>query len=270
MKKHIFIFVLLFISFALNGAAQELTSGYFVVPNPALDEAVQEQLGNKIKASLSKAGVIATDSYFPMVTIVKYDEIETIEISGIRKMYKTKGVVTIIVTFTNTNTALATEEFDVEGVGVSKKVSQATAVKNINIPPDVIKRMMEKAKVAYQSSMNQYTSAKLTSAKKLKASKDYFAALEELSDIPKESKDYTEAQKLIAEIEKLIDKEEKEAQKRAEQQAAREHELKKLQLQNEKELAIERQKTERTSIEARARVVERYLRVWQAYYNRGR
>jgi hypothetical protein len=267
MKNKLKTIILVFFAIFGSSFAQSITSGYFVVPNDALDASVQEQLGNKIKSVLSKANVIATDSYFPMVTIVKYDEIETIELQGLRKMYKTKGVVTIIVTFANTNAALATEELDVEGVGVSKKVSQATAVKNINFPVETLQKMMEKAKVGYDKSMAQFTAGKLASAKKFKAAKDYNKALEELKDIPKESKDFAEANKIINEIEKLIDQDAKAEQIRQDKEKERQYELQKQQMQNEKELAIEQQKTNRTEIDARARVEERYYRAWQAYYS---
>jgi len=262
-----FIIIMVFMLSITFGYAQSMNSGYFVVPNPALDESVQDQLGNKIKTALSKADVIATDAYFPMVTIVKYDEIETIEIEGMRKMFKTIGTVSIIVTFTNTNTALAAEEFDVQGVGANKTISQATAVKNIKISSATIKKMMEKAKSGYEEALNSFTSGKVTNAKKLKAQRYYIDALDELSEIPSDSKNYIEASKMIKEIEKLLEKEAKEQQKVEELRAQREFELQQQQLKNQKEIAIEYQKTKQTAINARARVVERYYRAWQAYYS---
>lgn len=254
--------------------AQAISSGYFVVPNQAMDNSVQEQLGNKIKAALSRAGVNATDGYFPMVTIVKYDETETIEIAGMRKMYKAMGVVSIIITFTNTNASLASEQFDVEGVGATQKVAQATAVKNINIPQKTVVDMMARAKIGYEKALNDYSKGRLTEAKKIKATKDYYYALEIASEVPPDSKDYKEAQKLVAELDKLIDKDQREAQKRQDEQDKRDFELRKKQIDANTEIAKEREKTNQTAIQsnadvqqARARATERYYRAWQAYYS---
>lgn len=272
--KSVLNILILIVILSSNVFAQAVSSGYFVVPNPAMDQTVQEQLGNKIKAALSKAGVNATDGYFPMVTIVKYDETETIEISGMRKMYKAMGVVTIIMTFANTSTALATEQFDVNGVGVSQKVAQATAVKNINIPQKTVTDMMEKAKIGYDKALKDYSIGRLTAAKKLKASKDYESALETASEVPADSKDYKEAQKLVAEIEKLIDKDTKEQQLRKDKEDERNFELQKKQAELNRDVAIEREKTRQENIKAnqniqqsRLQVVERYYRAWQAYYS---
>lgn len=189
--------------------SQVFDSGYFVVPNDAITESVQEQLGNKIKVALSKVGISATDGYFPMVTVVKYDELETIEITGMRKMYKTTGTVTIIITFTNTNTSLAATDYNVEGIGVSKESAQKAAIGNISIPLDKLKEMSEKAKVNYTNSMDAYAQNRLSNARKMKASKDYWSALEIVSEIPKDSKLFPEANKLFLNLKSLSKKKRK-------------------------------------------------------------
>jgi hypothetical protein len=266
MKKMYQISLLLLFFSVIIGKAQDFGSGYFVVPNNAINESVQEQLGNKIKVAMSKAGMAATDGYFPMVTVVKYDELETIEIPGMRKMYKTSGTVTLLMTFTNTNTSLAATDFSVEGIGVSKETAQKTAINNIVIPVDKLKDMAEKAKKNYASSMESYASNRLQTAKKLKASKDYWSALEAVSEIPKGSKPYAEANKLFVELEKLVEKESVKEEKLQAIREQREFELTKDQMKYDNEQAVERQKTKRTEIESRARVNERYYEMWTSYY----
>ncbi|GDX64706.1 hypothetical protein LBMAG35_15440 [Chlorobiota bacterium] len=246
--------------------SQVFDSGYFVVPNDAITESVQEQLGNKIKVALSKVGISATDGYFPMVTVVKYDELETIEITGMRKMYKTTGTVTIIITFTNTNTSLAATDYNVEGIGVSKESAQKAAIGNISIPLDKLKEMSEKAKVNYTNSMDAYAQNRLSNARKMKASKDYWSALEIVSEIPKDSKLFPEANKLFSELEKLVEKEAQKEEKLQALREQREYELAKDQLKYENEKEVEKQKTKRLEVESRARVNEKYYEMWTAYY----
>jgi hypothetical protein len=257
--------VILFLS-VVTGKAQEFGSGYFVVPNNAINESVQEQLGNKIKVAMSKAGMAATDGYFPMVTVVKYDELETIEVSGMRTMYKTSGTVTLLMTFTNTNTSLAATDFQVQGIGVSKETAQKTAINNIVIPVDKLKDMAEKAKKNYGASMESFAANRLATAKKLKASKDYWSALEAVSEIPKDSKPYAEANKMYAELEKLVEKESVKEEKHQAIREQREFELTKDQMKYDNEQAVEKQKTKRTEVESRARVNERYYEMWTSYY----
>jgi hypothetical protein len=257
--------VILFLS-VVTGKAQEFGSGYFVVPNNAINESVQEQLGNKIKVAMSKAGMAATDGYFPMVTVVKYDELETIEVSGMRTMYKTSGTVTLLMTFTNTNTSLAATDFQVQGIGVSKETAQKTAINNIVIPVDKLKDMAEKAKKNYGASMESFAANRLATAKKLKASKDYWSALEAVSEIPKDSKPYAEANKMYAELEKLVEKESVKEEKLQAIREQREFELTKDQMKYDNEQAVEKQKTKRTEVESRARVNERYYEMWTSYY----
>jgi hypothetical protein len=266
MKKIFKVSTLLFLFSIGFGIAQEFGSGYFVVPNNAITESVQEQLGNKIKVAMSKAGLAATDGYFPMVTVVKYDELETIEIPGMRKMYKTSGTVTLLMTFTNTNTSLAATDFSVEGIGVSKETSQKTAISNIVIPIDKLKDMAEKARKNYGAAMESFASNRLSTAKKLKASKDYWSALEAVSEIPKGSKPYAEANKMYAELEKLVEKESVKEEKLQAIREQREFELTKDQMKYDNEQAVEKQKTKRTEIESRARVNERYYEMWTSYY----
>jgi hypothetical protein len=266
MKKIYHIALLLLFFSVVTGKAQEFGSGYFVVPNNAINESVQEQLGNKIKVAMSKAGMAATDGYFPMVTVVKYDELETIEVSGMRTMYKTSGTVTLLMTFTNTNTSLAATDFQVQGIGVSKETAQKTAINNIVIPVDKLKDMAEKAKKNYGASMESFAANRLATAKKLKASKDYWSALEAVSEIPKDSKPYAEANKMYAELEKLVEKESVKEEKLQAIREQREFELTKDQMKYDNEQAVEKQKTKRTEVESRARVNERYYEMWTSYY----
>jgi hypothetical protein len=266
MKKMYQILLLLLFFSVMIGKGQDFGSGYFVVPNNAINESVQEQLGNKIKVAMSKAGMAATDGYFPMVTVVKYDELETIEIPGMRKMYKTSGTVTLLMTFTNTNTSLAATDFSVEGIGVSKETAQKTAINNIVIPVDKLKDMAEKAKKNYGASMESFAANRLATAKKLKASKDYWSALEAVSEIPKDSKPYAEANKMYAELEKLVEKESVKEEKLQAIREQREFELTKDQMKYDNEQAVEKQKTKRTEVESRARVNERYYEMWTSYY----
>jgi hypothetical protein len=266
MKK-IYHIALLILFFSVGiGKAQDFGSGYFVVPNNAINESVQEQLGNKIKVAMSKAGMAATDGYFPMVTVVKYDELETIEVPGMRTMYKTSGTVTLLMTFTNTNTSLAATDFQVQGIGVSKETAQKTAINNIVIPVDKLKDMAEKAKKNYGASMESFAANRLATAKKLKASKDYWSALEAVSEIPKDSKPYAEANKMYAELEKLVEKESVKEEKLQAIREQREFELTKDQMKYDNEQAVEKQKTKRTEVESRARVNERYYEMWTSYY----
>ena len=264
-----YIITLLTILFCLSDVAiqsQDFGSGYFVVPNDAITSSAQEQLGNKVKVALSRAGLAATDGFFPMVTVVKYDELETIEIPGMRTMYKTSGTVTLLMTFSNTNTALSATEFSVDGIGVSKEVSQKTAINNIQMPADKLKDMAEKAKKNYASSMESYASNRLAEAKKMKASKDYYSALSALSEIPKGTKPYLDAQKMYPELEKLVQIESDTEAKAQAIREDREHDLAKDKMKYDSEKQIEQQKTLRTSIESRARVDERYYQMWNSYY----
>ncbi|GEM_PF-1198927 len=255
-NKYINIIFVLFFSVACF--AQDMSSGYFVAPNPAISEAVREQLGNKLKVALSKAGIMATDGYFPMVTVIKYDEIETIEISGMRKMYKCMGNVTMIITFTNTNSSLAAAEFAVEGVGVSKEIAQKQAINNIKIPSAELKDMVSKAKTNYTEALESFCSGKIIEAKKLRAKRDFNGALKEASQIPAGTKSSQEASKLIAEIQKEMDKQYADEKKAQAEREKRAYELEKEKMKISAELEKEKQKTEREVAKSKANQTTTY------------
>jgi hypothetical protein len=270
MKK-ILIVLIMIVVFSPYILAQAMSSGYFVVPNDKMNEDVRQQLGNKIKVALTNAGVAATDGFSPMFTVVKYDETETIELSGMKKMYKTSGEVSIMMLFENTKTTLAASSFSVEGVGVSKTVAQAAAIKNINIPESEIKNMVEKASKNYPKIKEDYSKRKLAEAKKLQAQGDAGGAIEAASSIPADSKLSKEAQSFIEKLNQKREKDEAAAEKRRDEREKQDFELQKKQMEEDSKINQENLKqqheTVRAFIEARSRVEERYYRAWQAYYS---
>lgn len=157
------LFLVIFIfTIAIN--AQDMISGYYVADSPSLTEESRQLLENKIAEALSEAGVTSTDQYYPVVTVVKYDEIETIENTGIRTIYKTVGKVSLLLMLEKTKKLISAKSFKVEGSGTSKEVAQNNAIENIEVSSADLKELFSKNKAAIKNEMskNKSTTKKTT------------------------------------------------------------------------------------------------------------
>jgi hypothetical protein len=247
--------------------AQDYVSGYLVVPTEALGESEQSMLGNKIKVALSKAGIVATDGYFPMVTMVEYDEVETIKIQGIRTMFKTYGTVTVLITFANTGAALASEEFNVEGVGTTEALSKKSAISNIAIDGGKLKAMTKSALVNYKSLLDTYCDRRISEAKKLRAQGDLESAIEAASEVPNNSVHYASATTLLADLNRQVEQRRTKEEKQREKEESRAHQLELEKIKAQSAVAIEKEKSERQAAADRSRTTQRYYEMWRAYFN---
>lgn len=167
-KTILILFVLLFMA---RGFSQEMQSGYFVAQSPALTEESRLLLENKIAVSLSEAGVTSTDQYYPVVTCVKYDEVETIENTGIRTVYKTVGNVTILIMLEKSSKLLSAKAFKVEGSGTTKEIAQNNAINGVEISSDDLKELFAKNKTAIKNEVSKIKTKSVTSKKTEKVTK---------------------------------------------------------------------------------------------------
>lgn len=182
----------------------QIQSGYFVAPSASLSSESQQYLENKIRIAMSSAGAIPNDGYFPMVTILKYDEIEVIEISGMRTMFKSIGEVTMqVVMDAGSNgkaTLLGSTSFALEGVGTSKQQAQMTAIRNIEIPEAALKTLYQRVSANYRQASEIHCSTLLQEAKKLLAQQNYQESLDAVMQITPTCANYKQAQQLAAQI----------------------------------------------------------------------
>jgi hypothetical protein len=196
MKLNI-LMVLFLISTPYLSSYGQMTSGYYVVSSGAMSQDIMDQLSNKIKLLLTKAGMNVTEGYFPMVTVLSYDENEVVELGGIRKSYKAIGTVNLHILFDNNSTLLSATSISIEGVGTSKSIAQANSIKKIEIPQNEMDELLDRAKGNYQKVLDDFSSKRIAQAKGLMAKGNYNDAIELMYDIPKESKHYKEAKGLI-------------------------------------------------------------------------
>jgi hypothetical protein len=268
--KFFLIAVLVYQFYTIKLFPQELTSGYYVVPSQSMDEQTKEFLGNKLKTALTATGLKATDDFFPMFTVIKYDEIETIEMSGIRKTYKTTGEVSVFILFENSNEILSSISFHIEGIGNTIKIAQANAIKNISIPTEKMELLIEKAKNNYSDAIKIFSKGKLADANKFYMNGDYGSAIESASYVPKESQYYKEAASLISKInnqrekrrqELIVQKEYEQERKNYEKQKEYEFELEKLRL--EEEISLKKDKRKNRSV-----IEEGFEKLWSAVWGK--
>lgn len=242
--------------------AGQMTSGYYVVPSEYLDPEQRSYLENRIKTTISNAGLMVTDDYFPMVTAIQYNHIETIVVEGIRRSYKTDGEVTVVVLFDETNTVLASRSFPVSGIGTSTAIAQANAIRKISIPIQVLKEFYASAASNYESAVNAFSEKQYRRGKELQGMGELSDAIAVLSTIPESTKQYASAQKLIDQASRQRQQREEAETQRAERERERQHELQKTTIQ---EVGKTQRQIVRSSAEVaveRTRVNERYHSLW--------
>lgn len=257
-----FLSLLICMVICAASAAAQMTSGYFVVPSDYLEPEQRSYLENKIKTAISSAGFMVTDDYFPMVTAIQYNHIETIVVEGIRRSYKTDGEVTIVVLFDETNTVLASKTIPVSGLGTSTAIAQANAIRKISIPAATLKEFYAIAEKNYQSAINAFSEKQLRIGRELYGQGSWSESISALSAIPQGTKSYSEARKLIERAGTQRQKEVAGELQRAEREREREHEI-------QKTVIEEVGKTQRQIVQSTAQVAvereranERYHSLW--------
>ena len=230
IKSKLLILTLIIISSNISKAP--MTSGYYVVPNPSLSEEIMTRIENKVKVSLTKAGVTAVDGAFPLVTVVSYDEGETIEVEGIRRVYQANGTLNIMVLFDGYNSILASRSFDIQGTAFSKDIAYKNAIKNTDISPNEVRKLMLEAKNKYDEVLEPWCESVIRKARDLVTKGYDDDAISLVSKIPMDSKYYNDALSIIgdvlqsrenARLEKLA--QEQAEQERAERQEERQYNL---------------------------------------------
>ncbi len=185
-------------------ATAQIQSGYFVAPSDKMSAESQQYLENKIRTAMSKAGAIAADGYFPMVTVLKYDEIEVLEISGMRTMYKSIGEVNLQVVMDAVGngkpTLLGSTSFSLEGIGTSRQNAQMTAVRNIQIPEEALKSLYQRVAASYKQAAEIHCNGLLQEAKKLLVQKNYQEAMDAAMQITPSCANHKQSQQLVAQI----------------------------------------------------------------------
>ena len=265
------IIVLSLFSIPYFSSYGQMTSGYYVVSSSSMSHDIMEQLTNKIKLLLIKAGFSVTDGYFPMVTVLSYDESEVIEMTGIRKSYKAIGTVNLHILFDNTSSLLSATSVSVEGVGTSKSIAQANAIKKIEIPQSEMEELLSRAKINYQTAIDDYSSKRITEAKGLLAQGNNSNAIDLISDVPSESKFYKEAKAMIdkavkqKELERLalIELEKKRLEQKENDRQEKSYQMDK-EREHEREIEKMRQtgETKREEIRNRSTVEKLFSKAW--------
>lgn len=241
-QKFIFIF---FILFSTNLFA-DISSGYFVYPNANLNEEISSQLGNKIKVALSKNGINSVEIFYPLVTVVKYDETDVQELDGMRKMVKVSGNITISVFFLASGNSLGSMEIEVTGSSDNKQKAARDAIKKITFENKEFKEFAEKVKKLYASSLDEFNKKCIAEAKKNKAKKEYEKALDFLAFVRDNGKaaEKKEADKLNAEIEKEFNRQSTRKEKLEDQERDRNYALTNKVVDGSIAIAKENQKTQ--------------------------
>ncbi|MFZ4589959.1 MAG: hypothetical protein ACOYN6_03115 [Ignavibacteria bacterium] len=233
MKHNITIYIaLIVLLFGFRLVEAQVTAGYFVVPNPKISEETTTKMENKIKVSLTKAGVNAVDGVFPLVIMIAYDEGEVIEVDGVRKVFQANGVLNLMLVFDGYNSVLASRSVDIQGIGFSKDIAYANAVKNISISPSEVKKLMAEAKDKYEQVLEPWCEAQVREAYNLLSKGNLDEAVSLVTKIPKSSKYYGDAESII------IGVVESKNQKLQEEQAQKQQEADRQQWEKERQYDI--------------------------------
>ena len=206
-SKNLIILIFFILALTSLQSKGQMTSGYYVVPSSKMSEDIRTQLSNKLKVTLSKAGLSVTDNYFPMITVINYDENDVIEVPGIRKSYKALGTVSVYIIFDNSSSLLSATSFEVEGVGNSIDIAQSNAIKRITRPQNELESLLNKAKENYLKSLDDYSNKKLLEARAYFANNNYEEAIYILNEIPVECSSHKQAQELLDKITRQKEKE---------------------------------------------------------------
>lgn len=262
--------MLLFISHSLLA---DISSGYFVYPNDNINEEVRTQLGNKIKVALSKNGVNSVEAFYPLVTVVKYDEGEVVEADGASKIVKITGSITISVFFLASGNSLGSMEIEVSGMSENKQKASKDAFRKISFENKEFKEFTEKVKRLYVSSLDEFNKKCIAEAKKYKAKREFEKALDFLVFVRDNGKaaEKKEADKLNSEIEKEFNKQSTRNEKLEDQNRDREYALKNKVVDGTIAVAKENQKTqqeEQRTQQSRQATNQAYWNAVSSYYNR--
>lgn len=250
--------------------AQSISSGYYVVPSRDMNEDSKAYLENKLKNTLMNAGVNTVEGDFPIVTAIYYNEIETIELPGIRKTFKNIGEVSIFILFENTKKELSSTAVHVEGVGTSKTIAINNCIQNIKIPEEQLASLISKAKENYKPALESYSFDKLKDAKSYYSTGNYNDAIELANEIPKESKYYKEGQKLV----KIINDNRAARIKELEEKLAAYRDQENYQRQQEMKFELEKIKLEQNNIARidklsnRSKVEEGFSKLWNSIFGK--
>jgi hypothetical protein len=262
------ISIILLLVITLEVLPQEFTSGYFVTPKNYMDEETRNQLGNKIKETLAGLNVKNTDDYFPVVTVVDYQEIETIQMPGIRKTYKTTGAVNLSIMFEHNNSILSAKSFNVEGTGNTIVIAQRNSIKNIKLPADQLKGLIGKASSSYSDAIEEYGKTKVKEAEDYFSKGKFYYAIEVATEVPKDSKSYKKAQNLIAQSNHKIKEIKDEMARLAEQKRAEKilTDAAERRLKIETELAQQDAEIKKMRINKRTKVEEGFSKLWSSIF----
>jgi len=182
----------------------QIQSGYFVAPSDKLSAESRQYLDNKIRVAMNNVGAITSDGYFPIVTVLKYSEIEVLEISGMRTMYKSIGEVSLQVIMDAINekkpSLLGVISFKLEGAGTSKQNAMMTAIRNINIPETDLKSLYQRVEVSYKQAAEVNCNLLLQEAKQRFSQKQYQESIDAAMEIAPTCSTYKAAQQLVAQI----------------------------------------------------------------------
>jgi len=236
MKFNLIKIIVLLCVIQLNMFAN-ITSGYFIPENKSIDGDVSSLLANKIKTALSKNGINVVESYYPLVTVVKYDEISVNEISGMKKMYQTTGNVTVTMYFMASSitskkedmeiTGLGSMDFEITGVGDSKTKSEKASIRKISFDSKEFKDFTDKVKKLYEQSQDEFNKKCIAEAKKFIAKQDVENAINYLGFVSDKAKpnERKEADKLLTEVIIESKRQEAIAERHNEEDRNRENEL---------------------------------------------
>lgn len=262
MHLHALLLLCMVCAVLVPESTAQMISGYYVVPSEHMALEQRSYLENKMKTAISSAGLMVTDDYFPMVTAIQYNHLETIVQEGIRRTYKCDGEVTLVVLFDETQTVLGARTFSVSGIGTSQATAQANAVRKISVSPIVLKELYSTAEKNYLAAVNAFAEKRYREGKRSYGQGDYSASIEILSQIPSSTEVYAQAQKLIEAAAKERSAEQKRAEDRVEREKERQHEIRQQAIRET--AATQRQivrSTERVAVE-RTRANERYHSLW--------
>lgn len=272
------VVLILFVQFNLNA---NITSGYFIPENNAIDSEVSSLMANKIKTALSKNGINVVESYYPLVTVVKYDEISVSEISGMKKMYQSTGNVTITMYFMASSiaaqkadmeiTGLGSMDFEIVGVGDSKSKSAKNALRKISFDSKEFKDFTDKVKKLYEESQDEFNKKCISEAKKFMAKQDTENALNYLGFVSEKAKpaERKEADKLIAQVIEENKRQQAKAERHEEEDRTREHELNKKLVDAEIQSNLEDKKIRQEELkveQSRVNAQKSYYDAFHRYY----
>ena len=196
--------MVVFLMYSAVSLQAQIQSGYFVAPSDKLSVESRQYLDNKIRVAMNNAGAVTSDGYFPMVTVLKYSEIEVLEISGMRTMYKSIGEVSLQVVMDGVNggkeSLLGAMTFKLEGAGTSKQNAMMTAIRNIAIPDADLKALYQRVNASYKQAAEVNCTLLLQEAKKRFAQKQFQESIDVAMEITPNCSTYKAAQQLVAQI----------------------------------------------------------------------